>query len=378
MQGSAAHRTARDCVVVHPLDPVDAAISAANIPAPSQFGGAFPTAVTLESDGGGVQLPGMTLPGTLHVIAAGNITETGPLIADLGASTFTINRLAGSVSLGGQANSFAGQTVTINSINGGSLLDVGFRNVDATAVSPLFPSNLRNLTLELDAAPVALPALTLSGTLDVIAGGSITENGAISATGGASTFTIAGVVGSVLLGSQANHFAGQTVTINSINGGAVQDVSFRNADAAAVAPSLPANLRNLTLEFDAAPIALPALTLSGALDVIAGGNITENGPLNISAGASTFTIDGVVGSVLLGNQANHFAGQTVTMNSINGGTVQDVSFRNADSTAIFPVLPAGLRNLTLVFDTAPLTLPGLTLSGSLSATSGGAIGQRAA
>jgi hypothetical protein len=104
------------------------------------------------------------------------------------------------------------------------------------------------------------------------------------------------------------------------------------------------------------------------------GNITQSGALNVLSGASTFTIDTVGGmDVLLGSQANNFAGQLVTINTINGGTVRDVSLRNTDAAAVFPVLPTGLRDLTLVFNNAGVSLPSLTLGRNLIVSAGGLV-----
>ena len=70
-------------------------------------------------------------------------------------------------------------------------------------------TNLRNLTLTFDSAPIALPTLTLTagGNLNVTAGGSITETGAITVPGMTTlATTIAG--SDILLHTQANNFGG--------------------------------------------------------------------------------------------------------------------------------------------------------------------------
>jgi hypothetical protein len=55
----------------------------------------------------------------------------------------------------------------------GTIRDVNYRNVSAAAQTPAMPASFRNLTLTLDNAPVTLAATTLSGTLNVTAGGAI-------------------------------------------------------------------------------------------------------------------------------------------------------------------------------------------------------------
>jgi filamentous hemagglutinin family protein len=597
----------------------DGAIADTDIPAAARFGGTQPGAYTIRSDDGGVQLPAMTLPGTLQVIANGDITQSGALDVSSGSSTFTINTALNADVLLGQANHFAGQSVTINSINLGSVHDVTFRNVDATAVFPTVPIILHNLTIQLDAAAATLPSLTLSGNLDVTAGGLISDSGNLAITGtttldagagnditlnngndfggavsitsgqnvtlvdinaltlgvstvsgnlnasasglisdsgnltitgtttlaagaanditlnnnndfggavsittghnvtlndinalilGASTIsgnlnvTTAGlisdsgnlsVIGTTTLAAgsgnditldnaddfggavsitsgnnvtlndinaltlgastvsgnlnatanglisdggavtvngtttlaagagnditldNANNFvgavsvtSGRNVTLNDVNAltlgasivsgtlnvtasglisdsgnlsvigtttlaaGAGNDITLNNANDFGGAVSITSG-RNVTL-VDVNAISLGASTVSGTLAVTASGNISETGALTVTGGSSTFTIDTALNAdVLLGSQANHFGSQSVTINTINGGTIRDVSFRNVDASAAFPTLPAGLRNLTVRFDNAAAALPALTLSGNLDVTANGLI-----
>jgi filamentous hemagglutinin family protein len=597
----------------------DAAIADSDLPAVAHFGGTQPASYTIQSDEGGVQLPALTLPGTLLVVANGDITQSGALDVSAGSSTFTIKAsTTGDVLLGGQANHFAGQTVTFNSTGGGVVRDVSLRNVDATAIFPTLPSGLRNLTLEFNAAAVSLPTLSLSGNLDVTAGGLISESGNLTVSGttalasgpsditlnnnndfggavsigsgnnvtlndvnaltlglstisgnlaatasglisdtgnvtvngtttlaagsanditldnannfvgvvsiisgkdvtlvdvnalplGASTIsgnlsvtanglisdsgnvsvtgtttlaagganditldnandfggavgittgnnvtlvdvnaltlassTISGnlnatanglisdsgnvsVTGTTTLAAgaanditlnNANNFvgavsitSGKDVTLNDVNAltlgastisgslnvtasglisdngnvsvtgtttlaaGGANDITLDNANNFVGAVSVNSG-DDVTLN-DVNAIVLGPSTVSGTLNVTAAGDITQNGALNVTSGSSTFTINTVAaGDVLLGSQANHFDGQTVIINSINGGVVRDVSLRNADGTAVFPTLPAGLRNLTIQFNSAGATLPALNLSGNLDVTAGGLI-----
>src|SRR6185295_10813998 len=139
-------------------------------------------------------------------------------------------------------------------------------------------TNLRNLTLTFDNAPIALPALTLTagGNLNVTAGGSITQTGAITVPGITTLATT--VAGSdILFDTQANNFGGAVAF-----GGAqvnIRDIGLSNINAGATVPTLVGvtNLRNLTLQFDNAPITLPTLTASGNVNATAGGTITQSG-----------------------------------------------------------------------------------------------------
>ena len=72
----------------------------------------------------------------------------------------------------------------------------------------------------------------------------------------------------------------------------IRDVAFRNVNSGAVLSSFTGltNLRNLTITFNNAAIAFPAVTLtnSGNLSATAGGAITQTGALTVP-GTSSFT-----------------------------------------------------------------------------------------
>ena len=369
-------------------------------------------------DANAITLGGSTLSGTLSVTAGDTIAQSGALNVQGGASTFTIDTgTIKDVLLGTQANQFAGQTVTITAANGGSVRDVNLRNTSSSAVSPTLPSGLRDLTLQYDNAALALPAATLTRNLNVTAGGVITQSGAVVVPGTATL--AAGVTNDITLDSSSNNFgtvtvaSGRDVTVVDTNGidlgtGTVSgNLSVTAAGAITQSGALTVNgsgktatfaagssnnvtLNNAANDFgtvsissgknvslrDANAVVLDGATVSGTLGVTAGDTITQSGALNVQAGASTFTIDtGTIKDVLLGTQANQFAGQTVTITAANGGSVRDVSLRNTSSSAVSPTLPSGLRDLTLQYDNAALVLPAATLTGSLSVTAGGAITQ---
>ena len=505
-------------------------------------------------DANAIAMGASTVSGTLHVTANGSISESGALSVSAGASTFTIDTATADVLLGTQANHFGGQTVTFNSINGGIVRDVSFRNADAAAIFPTIPAGLRNLTLQFDAAGINLPTLNLTGNLGVTAGGLVDFAGAGASTmggtmaisttaggitdSGSGTLTVTGTTtlsagsGNDITLNNNNDFntvvitSGRNVTLNDVNAISLGNlavsgnlsvtaaglVDFAGAGASTVGGTLGITTtaggitdsgsgtltvtgtstlaagvanditldnnnnfstvaitsgRNVTLDdvnaislgnlavsgnlgvtaaglvdfagagastvggtlgitttsggitdsgsgtvtvtgtsalaagaanditlnnnndfstvsvtsghnvtlVDANAIALGASTVSGGLHVTAHGNITESAPLNAASGSSSFTIDTATADVLLGTEANHFGGQSVTINAINVGSVRDVSFRNADAGALFPTVPSGLRNLTVQFDTTGINLPTLTVSGTLSISSDGAVTQ---
>jgi hypothetical protein len=158
----------------------------------------------------------------------------------------------------------------------------------------------------------------------------------------------------------------------------IRDIALRNINPGAnllgIAP--PIYARNFTIIFDNAPVILPETTLSGYMDITAGGMtaastaITETGVLTV-AGTSTFTVDSVQqADVLLDIEPNDLAG-AVTITTINGGTIRDVGLRNINPSANLVGVPTILRNLTIIFDNAGVNLPLTTLTGNLAVYAGG-------
>ncbi|BFU94970.1 MAG: hypothetical protein NTNFB02_16920 [Nitrospira sp.] len=290
---------------------------------------------------------GATSTGTLAITATGPLTQTGAITA------------AGTTTLA------AGAANTITLTNAGN----NFSTVGITSGN--------NVALT-DSNALDLGASTISGTLGVTTGGTLSQSGVLAVTG-ATTATAIAVNTDVLLGTQANNFTG------GVSFGGTQanfrDVQLRNVNAGATVPALAGltNLRNLTLTFDTAPIALPALTLTagGNLNVTAGGAITETGALTIP-GTTTLATTVAGADILLNTQANNFTGAVSF-----GGTqsnIRDLGLRNVNAGATVPALAGltNLRNLTLTFDNASITLLALTASGNLTATAGGAISQTGA
>jgi len=254
---------------------------------------------------------------------------------------------------------------------------VQLRNVNAGATVPVLAglTNLRNLTLTFDTAAMTVPTLLASGNVNLTAGGSINQSGVVT-VGGTTTLATTVAGSDFLLDTQANNFVGAVSFGGTV--GNIRDVGVRNVNAGATIPSLAGltNLRNLTLTFDTAPMALPALALTagGNLNVTAGGSITETGAITVP-GTTTLATTVAGSDILLHTQANDFGGAVSF-----GGTqsnIRDVGLRNINAGASVPALAGltSLRNLTLTFNTAPVTLPTLTLTagGSLNVTAGGDI-----
>jgi hypothetical protein len=326
------------------------------------------------TDTNALALSASTVSGNLALTTGGPLSQTGTLVVT-GTTSFTATAANTDILLDTQANNFGGAVAF-----GGTqtnFRDVQLRNINVGATVPVLASltNLRNLTLTFDSAAMTVPTLLASGNVNLTAGGSINQSGAV--TVGGTTVLATTVAGSdFLFDTQANNFVGAVSFGGTV--GNIRDVGVRNINVGATVPVLAGltNLRNLTLTFDTAAIALPALTLTagGSLNVTAGGSITETGAITVP-GTTTLATTVAGSDILLNAQANNFGGAVSF-----GGTqsnIRDVGLRNINVSATVPALAGltNLRNLTLQFDSAPVTLPTLTLTagGSLNVTAGGAI-----
>ncbi len=268
--------------------------------------------------------------GTLAVTASGanSITQTGAIVQAAGAGAASFTTGAGAITLNTATNNFTGPV---------SLTNTGLNNVSIT-----------------DTNALALGTVNVgSGTLAVTAGGAITQTGAITAAG-PSTYTVTAPGSDILLASAANALTG-AVTVT--NNGNVRDLALRNTLASATLPTLPTGMRNLTLQFDNAAIALPATTLTGSLGLNVGGPLTQTGPLNVAAGTTSLAAG--ANNITLNNPANNFG--TVSVASANA-----VSIVDANALSVGPVSAAG--NVTI--RTAAGAGADLTLTGNIASTGG--------
>ncbi len=330
-------------------------------------------------DANALVLGASTVSGALALTTGGALTQSGALNVT-GATSFTATAVNTDILLGTQANNFGGALSFAGTL--GNFRDVSLRNVNAGATVPAVAglSSLRNLTLQFDNAPITLPALTLtaSGNLNVTAGGTISQSGVVTVPG---TTTLATTVAGsdILLNTQANNLTGAVTFAGTQSN--IRDVGLRNVNAGATVPALAGltNLRNLTLTYDNAPITMPTLTLTagGNLNVTAGGTISQSGMVTVP-GTTTLATTVAGSDILLNTQANNLTG-AVTFAGTQSN-IRDVGLRNVDAGATVPALVGltNLRNLTLTFDTAPMVLPSLTVSGNLTATAGGLISQSGA
>ena len=294
-------------------------------------------ALTLGNGGDNFTFSGgltATAPGTLTL--NGNIgTADTPMSlgnAGLGGAT-SITTGGGTLSLGTVNNA---QTLSVTTTGGTGTGAITFGG----AIGGGTP--LTGLTVNSKAA-LGLPAVTVTGNLVVESGAGITQTAALG-VGGNADFTAPGGA-SIILG-EANTFSG---TVSFLSPGTLAAVTVRDTTA----------------------LDLEALTLTGNLSVTSGGNITQSGVLNIG-GTSDFTLNSGTTDITLGS-GNTFA-NTITFT--NNGNIRDLSFRKAAGAAAFPALPAGLRNLTVVWNTG-FVLPSGSFTGIMSLSAGGAVTQAA-
>ena len=286
----------------------------------------------------------------LTLVAGGHITQTGAITATAGVTTATVTVAGSDILLGTQANDFDANALAF----GGTLTnirDVSFRNTDSGATLPTFTglTNLRSLTLVLNGAPVALPALTLAtgGNLSVTAGGAITQTGTLVVPGTASFST-----------------GGFGITLTEVTNTLTGAVSLTNTGT------------NNVSVFNATNLVLSGVSMGdGALAATAlNGSISQTGAITKTGGTSTLTIDtGTNRDILLHTSANNFGGGAVTFTTANAGTIQDIGLRDDHALASLAGLPTSARNIDLHFGGAGIVLPALTATGHLNVTANGAI-----
>jgi hypothetical protein len=324
-----------------------------------------------------------TVSGNLAVTAAGAVTQARGLVV---TGTTAIDAGAGNnITLTNTANNFVGA-------------------MSATG---------NNVSLR-DANALVLGMVSAAGALAVTSNGAMTDTGTVTVSG--TTTLTAGATNNITLDG-ANNFGGQVrivsgrdVTLNDVNGlafgGGASTVS-RNLTVTAAGPIIQANPltvagaaslavgagnditltsatnsfgnvrivsgRNVSIRDNTAfSFGGGASSVSGNLTVDSNGNVTQATGATVTVGGTTaVNTRGANRDVTL-SQANDFAG-AVTIAPLAGGTIRDVSYRNANALAVTPTTPAAHRNLAITHDNAPVALAAKTLSGTLTVTAGGAI-----
>ena len=276
-------------------------------------------AVTL-ADGTAITLPNFNVGGALAVTAPG-ISQSGAL--NVGTTT-TLTATGNPITLTDAGNSFGGE------------VDFSGSTLTLASTGPL------------------LSAGTASGNLGETAGGNISEGAAgiqLTGTAGANTatFTVTGATHDVDLGSAANNFNVDAVTVAASGAGAVGNVRVADANATALSLTLPGTLMSLVLSDPNAPIVMAGGSFTGVgagtnlaggtttLAVTAGGAVTQTGALLVT-GTSAFSANGGTSDINLSNTGNAFSGGVML-------TGNNVTLANTAGTTVAGASTAG--NLTL-------------------------------
>jgi hypothetical protein len=201
-----------------------------------------------------------------------------------------------------------------------------------------------------------------SGALSLTSNGNISQTGALSQTAAGAITLISNAASSTInLSTNANNLLG-AITFGGTLGN-IQNFALRNINSNAALPTnltSLSNLTNLTLIFNNAGIAFPALTLQsgGNLIATAGGAISESGALTVSGSAS---FNAGANAITL-TQNNSFTG-AVTLN--NSGS-NNVSVTNSE---LFNIAASSVGSGILT-----LTGVGISQSGALTqAANAGAV-----
>ncbi|WP_218082674.1 CHAT domain-containing protein [Anthocerotibacter panamensis] len=319
----------------------------------------------------------------VSVTNAGNVTLVDTNAINLSASNISGNLTVTATDVTQNGSLVVGNATTLNAGVGNITLGTSTNNFNVVSVT-----NAGNVSL-VDTNAINLGISNVSGNLSVNAAGGITESGSVQVTGD-SSFTV-GDGNSIIL--DANNSFNGTVGFNST--GTIRDITVRDSDGLNLAglnisgnltvtatditqsgnlvvgnaTTLNAGVGNITLGtstnnfntvsvtnagnvslVDTNAINLGISNVSGALNVSAGGNITESGSVQVT-GDSSFTV-GDGNSIIL-DVNNSFNG-TVGFNSI--GTIRDITVRDSDGLNLAGLNISG--NLTV-------TATGITQNGSL-------------
>jgi filamentous hemagglutinin family protein len=297
---------------------------------------------------------------TTNVAGAIAYTDTNAVAVAAANTTSTVNLIAGGAIT--QTGSMTGTTLTAKTLlNGGAAitLDISggneFSSIDLRARNAVDTANVAGAISYRDTTGFNIAdSIATTSTVTLTAGDAITQNS------GAGT----GIFGTTLTAKTLNDSGAAINLNNSLNALTTVNLQARNA-------ADTTNAAGAINYIDADGVAISGINTASTLDLTTGGSITQSGALTIS-GLPTFTVSAAASDILLATSANAFSTTPVFTNN---GNIRDLSLRNTSASAVVPTLPTGLRNLALIFDSAAMILPAMTLSGTLTATASGAITQ---
>ncbi|HWV98578.1 MAG TPA: filamentous hemagglutinin N-terminal domain-containing protein, partial [Candidatus Acidoferrum sp.] len=289
------------------------------------------TNATINLGNGGNDFRTVSLVASNATLADVNTLDLGTTVVanNLNASAGTDLTQSGVVTVGGLATLSANRNIALANPNN------DFNTVSLSA---------SNATVA-DINTIGLGATAITSNLTIIAGANITNSGP------------------VLVGGLA--------TLLATNGDIDLSIPFTNDFNSVL---LVAN--NVRL-WDLTGINLASALVSTDLVVIAGGDITQTGPLTVG-GLSGFGLTRDGSSVLLGNQPNNLGGLVELATISTNVNVHDFQLRNISTNAGLPLFFAGfsVTNVTFKYDNAGLVFgsPFAVIS-NLTAIVGGDIGQ---
>lgn len=316
-------------------------------------------ALSILASGAVVATAGTVLSGTL-TINAGTISQSGGIWSPTGAAILTAS---GNITLNAANSfpttlSFSGANVSINNIAPSTLTgaNTATGTLSLTTTSPIGINQLPGSTVNVSGGatltapgapiilnqpgnfltgpvgfngsnvvlvgtgPMALAASLATGTLNVTAGGAITDTGAI------------------LVALSGTFAAGPTNDITLDNANNFGSVGITNG--------------NNVIINNTGILGLDASAISGALNVTANGSITDNGGV-VVAGSAKFTV-GASNNITLDDVANNFL--SVEIVSGNNVVLNDINALALDTSAISGALAVSTNGA--ITDIGVLTVTG--------------------
>ncbi|TKB65028.1 MAG: filamentous hemagglutinin N-terminal domain-containing protein [Nitrospira sp.] len=207
---------------------------------------------------------------------------------------------------GGAISQVAGTTLNV----GTAALSTGSASADITLsqatnnFGTVSVSRARNVTLR-DANALALGPSTIFGNMAVTAGDSVTQTGALSSTGGASTLTV----------TTLNN-AGALITLTNPNN------NFANINLNARNAANTANTAGAIAYRDLNGVNAAQIRTASTVDLTAGGAITDSGTL-VGSTLTARTLNNAGAAITLDTATNDFA--TINLQSRNAADTADAN-----------------------------------------------------